>query len=374
LTGFPATGLFLNGGRDNRIANNIFLECGQSEISIIPWLPFESAWNKNIDSYRKFYEECVSKPAWKSAGYLNLAPDHSLAANGTTLLGNRVENNIFVYRNPRAWLYDLPKFPAEGNQFDKNLVWHGGLPIATGAFATEKSLSANLLGSLTLSSRPGEAATWTVVAHAGESRADLADEGGVRAIALKSKPVTASAVWSEAIVATDSPKFEGQPGDTFEFIFRAKASNPAVAFKAVAIFFTKSGYKNTGEKAFVLSGEWREYRYSFSLPKAGEPRSFDDIFGFKIRAAVHTPNTTVWMAPVEICRTQSKDSWAAWTGAGHDQGSIVADPLFMNEKAGDYRLAPGSPALKLGFQQIPIRDIGYTSDAITVGWPIEIMR
>ena len=42
----------------------------------------------------------------------------------------------------------------------------------------------------------------------------------------------------------------------------------------------------------------------------------------------------------------------------YDVNSLVADPLFVDAASGDYRLAPKSPALKLGFQPIPIDQIG----------------
>ncbi len=41
-----------------------------------------------------------------------------------------------------------------------------------------------------------------------------------------------------------------------------------------------------------------------------------------------------------------------------DQHSIVADPLFVDPENGDFRLKPGSPALKLGFREIDLSRIG----------------
>lgn len=51
-------------------------------------------------------------------------------------------------------------------------------------------------------------------------------------------------------------------------------------------------------------------------------------------------------------------SLAEWREMGHDEQSIVADPLFANAAKDDYRLKRGSPALKLGFQPIDISEIG----------------
>jgi hypothetical protein len=43
---------------------------------------------------------------------------------------------------------------------------------------------------------------------------------------------------------------------------------------------------------------------------------------------------------------------------GSEPASIVADPLFVNPDAGDFRLKPGSPAKKLGFEPIDQNQIG----------------
>ncbi len=50
------------------------------------------------------------------------------------------------------------------------------------------------------------------------------------------------------------------------------------------------------------------------------------------------------------------EQWQEWTG--QDKHSIVADPLFLDPENGDFRLKPGSPAEKIGFQPIDVSQIG----------------
>jgi parallel beta-helix repeat protein len=51
-------------------------------------------------------------------------------------------------------------------------------------------------------------------------------------------------------------------------------------------------------------------------------------------------------------------SFEEWRQGGQDRESLIADPMFVNAANYDFRLAPGSPALKLGFQQIDMSKVG----------------
>ncbi len=44
--------------------------------------------------------------------------------------------------------------------------------------------------------------------------------------------------------------------------------------------------------------------------------------------------------------------------SGRDEHSVEGDALFVDASRGDYRVATGSPALKLGFQNFPMNDFG----------------
>ncbi len=51
-----------------------------------------------------------------------------------------------------------------------------------------------------------------------------------------------------------------------------------------------------------------------------------------------------------------------WAGAGREQGTIIADPLFMDAARHDFRLKPNSPALKLGFKPFDYTKAGVYGD------------
>ncbi|OGV63425.1 MAG: hypothetical protein A3K19_30750 [Lentisphaerae bacterium RIFOXYB12_FULL_65_16] len=59
----------------------------------------------------------------------------------------------------------------------------------------------------------------------------------------------------------------------------------------------------------------------------------------------------------------------AWKVYAKDEGSIVADPLFVDAANGDFRLKRESPALKLGFKSIDLSQTGLYGDKAWVELP-----
>jgi len=62
--------------------------------------------------------------------------------------------------------------------------------------------------------------------------------------------------------------------------------------------------------------------------------------------------------------------WDEWRALGKDEHSVLADPLFADAAAHDFRLKPESPALALGFQPIPVEKIGPYESPDRASWPI----
>jgi hypothetical protein len=57
---------------------------------------------------------------------------------------------------------------------------------------------------------------------------------------------------------------------------------------------------------------------------------------------------------------------AEWQAAGHDQGSVIADPQFRDPAQRDFRLGEDSPALRVGFEPFDPSRAGVYGDSAWV--------
>ncbi|MCX6954562.1 MAG: right-handed parallel beta-helix repeat-containing protein [Verrucomicrobia bacterium] len=81
----------------------------------------------------------------------------------------------------------------------------------------------------------------------------------------------------------------------------------------------------------------------------------------------------LWHAGQPIRTGQKKagmDEWAAWQATGMDRTSVIDDPKFVDPAHDNYRLRPDSPAFALGFQPIPVDQIGPQASPDRASWPI----
>jgi hypothetical protein len=62
-------------------------------------------------------------------------------------------------------------------------------------------------------------------------------------------------------------------------------------------------------------------------------------------------------------------TFAEWQAEGHDRDGRVADPLFVDAGARDFRLRPESPALALGIAPVDVSAAGLTGDRAWVRLP-----
>ena len=106
-------------------------------------------------------------------------------------------------------------------------------------------------------------------------------------------------------------------------------AEPHVSFT----FETNIVYFDTGE---LFSGDWSQDKYEMDW----------NVY-FDARPAA----TPAQMRFADVTLQQ-------WRARGHDSHSIIANPLFVDATNNDFRLQPGSPALKLGFKQIDLKQVG----------------
>jgi len=65
-------------------------------------------------------------------------------------------------------------------------------------------------------------------------------------------------------------------------------------------------------------------------------------------------------------------AFADWQAKGHDAGSAVADPRFVDAARRDLRLRPDSPALTIGFKQTDLSKVGLYGHPSWTGLPKRI--
>ena len=64
------------------------------------------------------------------------------------------------------------------------------------------------------------------------------------------------------------------------------------------------------------------------------------------------------------------EGWEQWLKAGLDRESMVGELRFVDEANDDYRLRDDSPAWELGFQRIPVEQIGCYASEERATWPL----
>ena len=74
-------------------------------------------------------------------------------------------------------------------------------------------------------------------------------------------------------------------------------------------------------------------------------------------AAEGVATATEVIAPVAAAAVDGC-SLSHWQATGHDLSSRIADPLFVDLEARDFRLRPGSPALAMGMRSLDVSTVG----------------
>ena len=84
--------------------------------------------------------------------------------------------------------------------------------------------------------------------------------------------------------------------------------------------------------------------------------------GWKNGAKVVLRDNIYWRADGKPFDFAGKN-WDEWRGQGRDEGSFIANPLFVNPVQRDFHLRPGTPAEKIGFKPIDFSQCGVQGNA-----------
>ena len=365
-------GLHLHNGRDNLIENNIFVDAKQQQIEYNGWTETHRMWKDHLPTMIKGYESVMGEPAWKAMRNMDVHPTKAVLPDGRIMSGNVLKRNIICYREPQAKLFNLKNADLQRNTSDYNLVWHYGLPLLTGLKAA-KPIGPNLLANAGFEEgKPGEMpAKWhwqqqPKDAKAGSDTAAAAGKQSLRIDCVEAK----DAKGKSACPIIVSTAVEAKPGQTFRLTAKMKADKPGVKATLMGQSHISNVYFWHKMQAVVVGPEWKEYDFSFTLPREGEPGFHAQMKTVAARFDLASDHATLWIDEAALTEAELLDEWQAWQAAGNDRNSVAADPLFVNADKDDYRLQPHSPALKLGFKPIPVEKIGPQKDQPRATWPI----
>jgi hypothetical protein len=85
---------------------------------------------------------------------------------------------------------------------------------------------------------------------------------------------------------------------------------------------------------------------------------YSDLGEFVARVQTRAEGEAADWQAIRNRMEKKKYSLEEWRALGFDRHSIFADPLFIDPENGDYRVKPESPALRLGFENFDLSQVG----------------
>lgn len=367
--------IHLHNGRDCHIENNIFIDGTLQQVEYSGWNTSHRYWANHFPTMVKGYESVASQPAWKNMRHMDLHPKDAVLPDGTIMAGNVFSRNIISYSHPDAAFFKVRNFSFAHNASDSNLVWHGGLPIKTGQFACGKTLSDDLVSNGSFESDAGTKmpTKWKWQQHPQPApRVEAVAESGAtgrKALKLEFSETTDAKgkKMTPIIVGEDIPS---KPGQGYRLTARLKTSGPNTRASIAAQSYVSNVYFWIKATSAMATPDWRDAELIFRMPAEGDKDYNPQMKNLRVRLEVSGDPGTAWFDAVALHEVEALDEWESWKQNGFDRHSIVADPMFVDPAADDYRLKPGSPAEKIGFQPIPVDRIGPYRDSLRASWPI----
>jgi hypothetical protein len=167
-----------------------------------------------------------------------------------------------------------------------------------------------------------------------------------------------------------STEVAAKPGHAYRLTAKMKAAKAGTRVELMVQSYVANVYFWSRNTPASLGAEWRDYELVFRFPAEGEQDYNAQMKAVRARFDLPASDGTVWIADVHLVEAETLDEWQSLQAMGFDRNSLVADPLFVAPEKDDWRLRPGSPAFKLGFQPIPVDKIGPYQDPLRASWPI----
>lgn len=118
----------------------------------------------------------------------------------------------------------------------------------------------------------------------------------------------------------------------------------------------REGFFRTVENNVILNNSFHPHVW---FDRSG------DVFRHNIVTRNYFPiRVNDWGKEVDRNLFPDQQALEAAQKVGTDAHSAYGDPLFVHAGIGDYRVKPGSPALKLGFKNFPMNEFGVKSPAL----------
>jgi hypothetical protein len=365
--------------RDSRVENNIFVEGGMRQWEFNGWTTQQHFWVTHFDAMAKGYESVANLPAWKNMRGMQTHPKDIPDAEGRVMSGNVFERNIIAWKNDEAKALNVANFNAERNTFDHNLYWHDGKPMLTGIRTAGKPIGENLAPNPGFTE--GESGKmpkdWNFQIRPKDAKAELL-------VAVSQRILRIDAAFDETKKRDNFPiivsrDIELKPGA--QYLLRGRLrTNTDSGKAALQIQFylppkdgKPSHFWSSSPATAKVGIDWKDFEFAFAIPKQGEKGwcpAMSEMKKFRIRLDWPEKSGALFAAGITLQETEPRDEWQSWQDLGGDRHSLIADPKFLAPEKDDYRLAPDSPAFKLGFQQIPTEKIGPYQSPDRATWPI----
>jgi len=362
-------GVHVHGGRDNVVENNILVDGRDSQMQYSGYVKgghpvpmMTDAWNKfsgttAYEKYRGYHELTQSlEDAWQMAG-------------------NKFLRNIVCYREPSARLYAHYNLPFDKTDSDYNLIWHYGQPVLTGVTAIKELTGPNLVPNPGFEEgEPGQLpASWEWQVCPNDSQAAVDTDvhlSGDKSLRIEGRGTVQDSSGQTLCSNFVTPEVPLTPGKTYQLSASIRAAEPNTSCAIIAQAYTPNQFW-WGKNASLSAGpDWQRAECVFRFPAPGDPDWHEGMATIRVRIDVSQGTGTIWVDDVELREAVALSEWEAWQALGLDTHSVIGDPQFENPGADDYRLKPDSPAFALGFQPIPVDQIGPYADELRASWPI----